>query len=361
MSHGGRMKQDDVVDPTPLERTARSRAWLLPALGVAIVLGGVIYLGRSGIDSPRPTLTTPAPIVAVGPGPTPSASAYEQPVPTAIVLPEPQPETSPAGLVSAFGQRSGGLRFVDGLPTSYDGRPVLRVEDALALPAGAMVLVGGWYHSTLCQADSTVCPSATLSDDPAGSPRGKSMIVTGTPFWMGDRGPRILQGTTTQTSSCPIHDNLACSLWLEADSIIWTGDPLTAADPLSSISTLGSLSHAFPDMDFQPFLEATSCPVSWPSQTYLASVASVSRAATTSLPVRLVMLFPSTVERIDAGRDIQRAAESLSSFDAANRCVGLSAGVSADSWLARKNVLILLGDNDAAITQQVRAALSAAD
>jgi hypothetical protein len=354
------MKQDDVVDPTPLERTARSRAWLLPALGVAIVLGGVIYLGRSGIDSPRPTLmTTPAPIVALGP--TPSASAYEQPVPTAIVLPEPQPETGPAGLVSEFGQRSGGLRFVDGLPTSYDGTPVLRVADALRLPAGTAVLVGGWYHSTPCHVDSLACASPTLSDDPAGSPRRASMIVTGTQLWLGELGPRILQGTTTQTSSCPTHDNLACSLWLDAASMVWTGDPLTDADPLAPISILGSLSHAFPDMDFQPFLEATSCPVSWPSQTYLATVASVSRAATTSLPVRLVMLFPSTVERIDTGRDIQLAAENLSSFDAANRCVGLSAGVSADSWLARKNVLVLLGDNDAAVTQEVRTALAAAN
>ena len=355
---------NEEIEPTPLARTSRSRAWLLPALGVAIVLGGVVYLGRSGNDSPRPPLPTPpAPIVAVGPGPTPAPSAAGQPTRT-------PPPGAPGGGISAppggapassFRERPDGLRFVDGLPTSYDGTPVLRVQDALSLPAGATVLVAGWYHSTLCTADQMVCPSATLSDDPAGSPRGKSMIVTGTQFWMGDHGPRIVQGTTTQTSSCPTHDNLACSLWLDAENIVWTGDALTDAEPLSSISTLSTLSHAFPDMDFQPFQEATSCPVSWPSQTYLASQANVSRADTTTLPVRLVMLFSSTVERIDTGRDIRSAAESMSSFDAANRCVGLSAGVSADSWLARKNVLILLGDNDAAVTQQVRTALAAAD
>ena len=358
------MTHNQEPEPTALARTSRSRAWLLPALGVAIVLGGVVYLGRSGNDNPRPPLpTTPAPIVALGPGQTAAPSLGDQ----EIVTPPPG---APGGGISAppvggpassFRERPDGLRFVDGLPTSYEGTPVLRVQDALSLPAGESVFVAGWYHSTLCQADQLVCPSATLSDDPAGSPRGKSMIVTGTQFWMGDHGPRIVQGTTTQTSSCPIHDNLACSLWLNAENIVWTGDPLTDADPLSSISTLSSLSQAFPDMDFQPFQEATSCPVSWPSQTYLATQANVSRADTTTLPVRLVMLFSSTVERIDTGRDIQSVAESLSSFDAANRCVGLSAGVSADSWLARKNVLILLGDNDAAATKQVRTALAAAD
>ena len=353
------MTHDEEIEPTPLARTSRSRAWLLPALGVAIVLGGVVYLGRSGNDSQRPaSTTTPAPIVALGPGHTPAPFVDDQPPP---VMPGLEVVAPPAGPPHGFGARSDGQRYIDGLPTSFDGSPVNRVAEALRMSVGSSAFVAGWYHSTECRQADSVCPISTISDDPAGSPRGASMIVTGTQFWLGGTGPRILQGTITQPSTCTSDDNLACSVWLDVDSIQWAGDEQTAANPTSTIGATAALSRTFPDLDFGPFLEATSCPVVWPSQTYLASVASVPRAQSTSLPVRLVMLFPSTADRVAGERQIRSAAESLSSFDAANRCVGLSEGVGPDSWLARRNVLILLGDNDAATTKRVRSAIAAAD
>lgn len=361
------MTHNEELEPTPLGRTSRSRAWLLPALGVAIVLGGVVYLGRSAMDTVTPAHTLaptqlPPPVIAFGPGPRASSPAApdDHPQPTPSVLPGLGIVGAP-GESAPFGARSAGQRYIDGLPTSFDGSPVNRVAEALRMSVGSSAFVAGWYHSTECQQGEIVCPISTISDDPAGSPRGASMIVTGTQFWLGGTGPRILQGTITQPSTCTFGDNLACSVWLDLDSIQWAGDEQTAADPTSTIGALSSLSQTFPDVDFRPFLEATSCPVAWPSQTYLASAANVPRAESTSLPVRLVMLFPSTADRIAGERQIRSAAESLSSFDAANRCVGLSEGVSPDSWLARKNVLILLGDNDAAANSQVRTALAAAD
>ncbi|HEY5488957.1 MAG TPA: hypothetical protein VIK00_03885 [Candidatus Limnocylindrales bacterium] len=360
------MTQHEEIEPTPLARTSRARAWLLPALGVAIVLGGVVYLGRSAMDTTTPAQTLapthlPPPVVAFGPGPRASSPSPpdDHPQPTPGVLPGSGSVNSPGG-PPPFGARSAGQRYIDGLPTSFDGSPVNRVAEALRMSVGSSAFVAGWYHSTECRQDEIVCPISTISDDPAGSPRGATMIVTGTQFWLGGTGPRILQGTITQPSTCTSDDNLACSVWLYVDSIQWAGDEQTAADPTSTIGALASLSRTFPDVDFRPFLEATSCPVTWPSQTYLASVANVPRAESTSLPVRLVMLFPSTADRIAGERQIRTAAESLSSFDAANRCVGLSEGVGPDSWLARKNALILLGDNDAATIRQVRTAIAAA-
>ena len=335
---------------------------------MAIVLGGVVYLGRSAMDGTTPAQTLPPtaqllpPVSVLGPGPlaSPASPPDDHTQPVLGVMPGLGIGSSPGG-PAPFGSRSAAQRYIDGLPTSFDGNLVNRVSEALRMSVGTPAFVAGWYHSRECRPDEIVCPMATISDDPAGSPRDPAMIVTGSQFWLGGSGPRILQGTITRPSTCTTDDNLACSVWLDVDSIQWAGDDQTAADPISTIGALSSLARTFPDVDLRPFLEASSCPVTWPPQAYLASAADVPRAESTSLPVRLVMLFSSTNDRIAGERQIRRVAESLASSDAANRCVGLSDGVSPDSWLAHRNVLVLLGDGDAAVTRQVRAALAATD
>jgi hypothetical protein len=258
-----------------------------------------------------------------------------------------------------FAERVGGLRYVDGLPTSYNGQPAVRVEDALKLPAGQSLLVAGWYSSQLCEPDSMYCLEATLSDNPAGSAADASMMVTGTQFWSGDTGPRILEGTTTRVCSRP--NDPACAIRLDVADTVWMGDPLTDADPLSTVSLLKAFSGGlFTGIEFKPFEESTSCPLQWPSQAYRATSPAVSRADLGSLPVDLVVIFPDTVDRIDGQGPIEQAAQNISTSDAALRCVGIAQPVGPESWVARDNVLILLGDDSSDVTQQVRTELNGA-
>jgi hypothetical protein len=83
--------------------------------------------------------------------------------------PTPAPTRRPVGLIAGTMPRSpDGLTYADGIPTVISTKPVYRVRDALALPVGRALLVGGWYHQPHCFTSrlSLVCTAATMSDVP---------------------------------------------------------------------------------------------------------------------------------------------------------------------------------------------------
>jgi hypothetical protein len=96
------------------------------------------------------------------------------PTPRAAVLANlfastPAPTRPPVGLRAGSMPRSpDGLTYADGIPTGISTQPVYRVRDALLVPQGRTLLVGGWYHRPQCFATgrNLVCTSATLSDVP---------------------------------------------------------------------------------------------------------------------------------------------------------------------------------------------------
>jgi hypothetical protein len=227
------------------------------------------------------------------------------------------------------------------------------------LPTGTIALVGGWYYGPDCQGvfRPGPCPVSTISDVPSGSPRIASLTLdshaTGS-------GARVFRAQTEVDPGCVLSSR-GCLPRLHVIDNLWSGDQATITHPIGAQSLLGALAIGFPSLDYQSFLEATSCPVPWPVQTYLVSVSNQPRANAPSLDVRLVLLFDSTAERKSAAASIKDAAQALSSFDASNRCVSIPGGVGPGGWVARDNALVLLGSGDPGVLTIVDAALTAAE
>ena len=344
----------------PLTRTSPSRTWLWPAVAVAVVLGVVVGVGRLGMTQEATPSLAPAPtlVAAVNlPSTLPVTGPTQVPVPVTTPAPAAKPLLPLIG--PAIAERWNQQRFVDGIPTSIAHTPVLRVRDAAALPMGTIALVGGWYYGPDCHGvfRPGPCPSSTISDVPSGSPRIASLALdshaTGS-------GARVFRAQTEIDPGC-VFSSGGCLPRLHVIDNLWSGDEATITAPIGAQSLLGALAIGFPSLDFQSFLEATSCPVPWPVQTYLVSVSSQPRAGAPELDVRLVLLFDSTAQRRSAAQGIKDAAQALSSFDASNRCVSIPGGVGPGGWVARGNALILLGSTEPGVLSIVDAALTVAE
>jgi hypothetical protein len=344
----------------PLARTSPTRSWLWPAVALTVVLGVVIGVGRLGMAQDAAPSSAPAPTLAAAVN-LPNASLVTVPreSPAQVATPAPAAEPAMPRIGPPIAERRNGQRFVDGIPTSIAQTPVLRVRDVAALPLGTIALVGGWYYGPDCH---TVfrpgpCPASTISDVPSGSPRIASLALdshaTGS-------GARVFRAQTEIDPGC-LFSSHGCLPRLHVIDNLWSGDEGTTTAPIAAQSLLGGLALGFPSLDFQSFLEATSCPVPWPVQTYLGSISNQPRASAPFLDVRLVLLFDSTAERKSAAQGIKDSAQALTSFDASNRCVSIPGGVGPGGWLARDNVLILLGSNDPGVRSIVDAALTVAE
>ena len=235
-------------EPATLAGTPRSRSWLWPTAGLIAILLVVVAVGKLGQTPTDPAATplAPAPVSQRPAVPDRSLTVVERPV-----------SSSAVGLIGRpIGIRSDGTRYVDGIPAVLDGNPVVRVRDAAALPAGSVVLVGGWSRRSSCAtaAGAAPCP-AELSDVPVANPNVAALTLSGEAAFDFTEGPRIflasVQGDPVQ---------------LDVGESLWTGDDQTAAAPLA--------------------VPAGSQPPAWP--TLLASglprAAAMNRAASSTPP-----------------------------------------------------------------------------
>ena len=154
-----RMDRDDAQPQ--LVPTGTRVSWRKPALIVAALLVGLVGLTRLG-SSPPPVTTSVPTTVAQGP------TASPPPSPTVRLLPTPTSAPITQAIVrnrlSGVMRRSpDGLSYADGIPTGISGESVYRVRDALLVPVGRTMLVGGWYLERPCPRGGR-CPSPTLSD-----------------------------------------------------------------------------------------------------------------------------------------------------------------------------------------------------
>lgn len=340
----------------PLTRTTRSRSWLVPTMAVVVVLVTVVVVGRLGQVSTPPG-ATPAPSAAafrptVRPvGPRASLTVVRRPV-----------YPSAAGLIGApIGIQFEGERYDDGVPAVFEGDPVIRVRDAATLAVGYVALVGGWARRAPCPSGEGANPClALLSDVPFGSPRVAELALGGQAAFDYRSGPRVFRATVQADPSCTFSAFDACLPRLIVGRPLWEGDEQTSTAPLAVPALLGDLASRFPTLDFQPFEEATSCPVVWPVQSYLVSQRDVSRAESPSLPVHLVVVFPGPDDLAAQAPAMRQAAARMTSFEASNRCVAVPGGIDDDGSLVRDNVMVLLGSADDDVRAQVNAALDGA-
>lgn len=339
----------DDATPAQLERTARSRSWLWSAAAVVGVLIVVVAIGRIGqtatglpVSTSRVTNhSTRAPVA-----PDRSLTLVRRPV----------GPSSPSQIGPRVGIRFEGDRFVDGIPAVLDGEPVVRVRDAIVLPEGSAVLVGGWTRRRDCAggiAGTGVCPAA-LSDLPFRSQRAAELDLVGQASFESAEGPRVFRATVQSDSNC---GDDACLPQLSVGDALWSGDSLTTTSPIQTAIALEGLETRFPTLDFAPFEEASSCPVRWPFQSYLVSTAETLSAELPGLPIRLVVLYPSVADLADESPAARNGAAGLTRFDAANRCVSLSSGVDESEWVVLDNAMVLLGADDPGVLAEVNEAL----
>lgn len=192
------------------------------------------------------------------PGSQPTDSAF--PAVSGVVPPTVGPPTVGPSTPAATGTAAIGLvgaRYADGVPSLIDGEAVLRptsVERRAPTDASTFLL-GGWSFAF---GRTYACPAIFGSPAPFG-PRCGTPFVADTPTWADESRVR-LDGWTTNLPAGPIvlrvhrHDPLAatCSTDLRGacegmaviEGVVWAGDEVTAAAPLSVVQTMDRLVSA---------------------------------------------------------------------------------------------------------------------
>lgn len=118
-----------------------------------------------------------------------------------------------------------GLTYADGIPTGISGESVYRVRDALLVPVGRTLLVGGWYQSDACiETRAAGCPSPTLSDVPLQSSRTGDLTTTFVALdeQLPGRGARVLLATVEPDPRCSIWGAGECLPRLHVLEQIWS-------------------------------------------------------------------------------------------------------------------------------------------
>ncbi|HUP83663.1 MAG TPA: hypothetical protein VM284_05665 [Candidatus Limnocylindria bacterium] len=199
----------DAPRPT-LTKTRSGNSWRLPLVAVVVSIGalaGVVVLGRTDLPPSGTPTRPPTQINLFEPPPPPTQAPFNQ-------------------LVGVMPRSPDGLTYADGIPTDISTLPVYRVRDALLVPVGRTLLVGGWYRLPDCRSTGRLilrCAPSTLSD---------VALVVGqgdvrTSFIALDSrlegiGAHVVRAIVVDDPDCSIHDVGACQPRLEVLEDVWS-------------------------------------------------------------------------------------------------------------------------------------------
>jgi hypothetical protein len=261
-------------------------------------------------------------------------------------------------------------RFADGIPSELGGEPVLRAGEAAkdGGAAGGPVLVGGWYLPTegafACPfipspSGMTMCPWRALTDRPGAS---HPALALSYPLRIGawPAGPIVLRGELVRPPyAC---DSSDCGQMLVVESVVWSGDAITATAPLDIGTVVDRLRAVEPGLEVEVRdTRSTGCDPGWPEPTWTASGSS---AVSEGVGERIgdVLVFPTT--------DAREAATGNFHFDGFSgpgpdgmSCRTMIDGLFGMRWVAVDNVLVEVRvvadetDADRAYVERVRVAL----
>jgi hypothetical protein len=119
-----------------------------------------------------------------------------------------------------------GLTYADGIPAGISTQPVFRIRDALLVPVGRTVLVGGWYHRPYCRDPGRKlgCTAATMSDVPLIPGQGDvltSFIALDSELdWL---GAQVVLAIVVDDPRCSIRDLGDCQPRLQVLAQMWSG------------------------------------------------------------------------------------------------------------------------------------------
>lgn len=276
-------------------------------------------------------------------------------------------------------------RYPDGIPSTLDGKPVLRGPAAIAAAAAASdatpFLVGGWvtYFRGVMSCPSMPsgdtswlddCGRPAFSDAPGGTDAALSNAIE-VRFVLGSlaTGPVVISVSVhdPRASACGSARD-ACDRLMVAKTILWAGDGATSPTPLSATDVDAVLSKIQPGSAFRALPRDEllfECGDRLPAAALYTPVAD----PTAMLAVTLVEIEPSVAARDRALILPEGLAGAVS--PAALLCTMLASGPSAPEsaafhWLTVANVALLvrthgdLTDQDRSFIASVADGLAAA-
>lgn len=211
--------------PPSLVPTGTTVGWRRPALVLAAVLVAVVGIARLGAPDHPPVPSLPVAL--------PTEAALVPPTLPPIYAPSAVP--SGARLVigritGAMRRSADGLTYADGIPTGISGQSVYRVRDALLVPVGYTLLVGGWYLRRDCAPTLPFfrCPSPTLSDVPLVSSSTGDVATTFVAIdtHLSRSGARVVLAMVEPDPGCSIRNGGACLPRLRVLQQVWSGSPI---------------------------------------------------------------------------------------------------------------------------------------
>jgi hypothetical protein len=326
-------------------RPARARRG--PARGIAAPAAGailVVVLVIAGI-SRLPSLAGPATEPTGSSIPSSSVTASE---PAATATP------APSGVIEG--------RYADGIPQVMDTEAVLRPSnvDQLGPADDRSFLLGGWSFDLL--AIMYLCPIIVGSPPPFGPVCGNQFLAE-LPLTFGDEPRVLLDGWTPDIPAGPVvlrvhvNDPLAtrcapamreaCEAMAVIEAVVWTGDDVTAAAPLTPIEAMQRLVGADPDLwqavltpaspgtpefvtvepDLQPLVR---CEPPFPVLSWSANGSAITH----------ILVFPTPQAR--AGVQPKLFA---SGWEGTNGCRVIFDSLFAQEWVAVDNVMVAVNMN----------------
>jgi hypothetical protein len=299
------LKPSVAADPgaAQVKRDDGGFGWRLPALAVAVLLGGLVVIARLGMhETIRPTqtvipTTSPAELAEATPAPTPVPTPTE---PLVVLTTIPGPDIQfldPTAFTSAYNPWPG--RFADGIPSVIGGEQVHRVNETLNLAINSTtgdsgsILIGGWYEAPQALAQGCgpprmqqACPGGNIADSPL--QLGEQGVLVDGAGAQGS-GPIVIRGVAHTRCATPIGDRLVyfCLYAIRTEAVVWQGDAFTATGPISVMPLLTDLGNRIGDFDPQPYHDQPSCLLPRPTQAYRSTG-----------KVGLVFVFRSTDERV---------------------------------------------------------------
>lgn len=315
------------------------------------------------------------PLISPGGGASEDPSVgVSDPAPTTIVAPNPPPSPTAAAAVV-------GAPYADGIPSMLDGVPVLRPSSIGASAPGddSSFLVGGWSFDF----GAIVSACALIVGPPAPyGPRCGTPFLAETPTY-GEEDRVLLLHWTNAIPAGPVvlrvhrHDQRAetcapdardgCESMAVIEAVVWTGDDVTAALPITAIQAVNRLVSADPSFasanlsTIEGVAEVTypapiqPCVAPYPLLTWTVSGSKIDT----------LLVFPSVAAREAVDQDFRASGFVGTSSEGAISCLAIFDAAFSHTWVSGENVMVAIQTGidgatpaEASLIKALRAALN---
>ena len=305
----------------------------------------------------------------VGPSHDPSLGVSDTARPTIVPTDPPPDPTAVTGVV--------GARYADGIPSMLDGEPVLRPSSigTSAPEDDSSFLIGGWSFDF---GAIVIACNVMLVVPPPYGPRCGTPFLAETPTYGDEHRVQIDRWTSTipagpvvlrvhrhdrRAETCAREARIACESMAVIEAVVWTGDDVTNAVPITAIQAVNRLVSADPSFGSadlstlgargpEPF---RTCVAPYPLLTWTVAGSKIDT----------LLVFPSVDARDAVDQDFRASGFVGTSAEGASSCVAIFDAAFSHTWVSGENVMVAIQTNfdgptpaQASLIKAVRAALN---